>query len=118
MKEEVEAIETAQRMVQCTVRELELTIEANPTSNLLIAELGAINHHPMFRLAPVSRGARLKPPYRIALSDDDPLTFATSLIDEYRHTYFALLRQGHSEAAAICWLNKRRKDAIEAAFTV
>lgn len=117
-EEEVEAIETAQRMVQSKVRELDLTIEANPTSNLLIAELGAINHHPMFRLAPVSRWAWFRPRYRIALSDDDPLTFATSLLDEYRYTYFAILRQGHSEAAAICWLKKRREDAVEAAFTV
>ncbi len=117
-KEECEAIEKAQRTVQSKVRALELTIEANPTSNLLLAELGAIDQHPMFRLAPVSRQRWFKPRYRIALSDDDPLTFATSLLDEYRHTYFAILRQGYSEAAAICWLKKRRKDAIDAAFFI
>jgi hypothetical protein len=117
-KEECEAIEKAQRTVQRRVRALELTIEANPTSNLLLAELGAIDRHPMFRLAPVSRRRWFKPRYRIALSDDDPLTFATSLLDEYCHTYFAILRQGYSEAAAICWLEKRRKDAIDAALFI
>lgn len=115
---ECQAIEMAQCMVQSQVRQLELTIEANPTSNLLIAELGAIDHHPMLHLAPLSCRRWLAPRYRIALCDDDPLTFATTLLDEYRHTYFALLRRGYSHRDAIKWLGERRKDAMDAAFTV
>lgn len=117
-KAERETIERAQHMVQRKVRELELTIEANPTSNLLIAELGAIDHHPMLHLAPLSCRRWLTPRYRIALCDDDPLTFATTLLDEYRHTYFALRRRGYSQDDAIRWLRQRRQDAMDAAFTV
>lgn len=117
-KPDHEAIEKAQRMVQGKVRELDLTIEANPTSNLLIAELGAIDRHPMLRLAPLSCRRWLTPRYRIALCDDDPLTFATTLLDEHRHIYFALRRSGYSQSRAIKWLKQRRKDAMEAAFTV
>jgi hypothetical protein len=118
MNLEQAAIARAQRFVQRQIRARDITIEANPTSNLLIAELGSLDQHPVFRLAPISRRRWITPEYRIALSDDDPLTFATSLLDEYRHTYFAILRQGYPEDAAICWLKKRRKDAIDAAFTV
>ncbi len=71
----------------------------------------------MLRL-PVSCRRWLTPHYRIALSDDDPLTFATTLLDEYRHTYFALLRAGYSQTDAINWLKQRRQDAMDAAFTV
>lgn len=110
---EREAIEKAQRMVQRKVSELEILIEANPTSNLLIAELGACDHHPMLRLAPVSYRRWLTPRYRIALSDDDPLTFATTLLDEYRHTYFAILRAGYSRTDAINWLKRRRQDTVD-----
>jgi hypothetical protein len=118
MRAEREAIERAQGMVQCKVRELDLTIEANPTSNLLIAELGAIDHHPMLHLAPLSCRRWLTPRYRIALCDDDPLTFATTLLDEYRYTYFALRRRGYTHDDAINWLRQRRQDAMDAAFTV
>ncbi len=118
VKDELRAIRAAQRVVQRAVRCLDLTIEANPTSNLLIAELGSVDQHPIFRLAPLSRRRWLSPKYRIALSDDDPLTFATSLLDEYRYTYFAILRQGYGESAAINWLKARRTDAMRAAFTL
>lgn len=118
MRAEREAIERAQHMVQCKVRELDLTIEANPTSNLLIAELGAIDHHPMLHLAPLSCRRWLTPRYRIALCDDDPLTFATTLLDEYRYTYFALRRRGYTPDTAMSWLRQRRQDAMDAAFTV
>ena len=107
-----------QRWLLNVVFDQEITIEANPTSNLLIAELGALDKHPMFRIRSASGANRPSRRPRIALSDDDSLTFATSLAAEYEYTYYALLRQGVSKKAALRWLESRRKDAMDAAFTL
>lgn len=100
------------------VRSLNLTVEANPTSNLIIADMGALDRHPMFRLRPISLCQRLFPGGpRLALSDDDPLTFAASLQEEFLFTYHAIRRQGESHDAALHWLEQRRNDGIAASFT-
>ena len=49
----------------CLTREI--TIEANPTSNLLIAELGALDKHPMFQIRSASGANRPSRRPRIAL---------------------------------------------------
>lgn len=101
------------------VRSLNLTVEANPTSNLIIADIGALERHPMFRLRSISLWQRLFPcGPKLALSDDDPLTFAASLKEEFLYTYHAIRRQGESHDAALHWLEQRRKDGIAASFTL
>lgn len=115
---EMDVLRQAQAIVLDAIRGREITIEANPTSNLLIADLGALEGHPMFRLSARSWSQLLKRPQRIALSDDDPLTFATSLISEYAYTYYALRRQGRRHCQAIQWLEQRRQDARAASFTL
>lgn len=101
------------------VRSLNLTVESNPTSNLIIADMGALERHPMFRLRPIGLWQRLFPGGpMLALSDDDPLTFAASLQEEFLFTYHAIRRQGESHDAALHWLEQRRKDGIAASFTL
>ena len=100
------------------VRSLNLTVESNPTSNLIIADMGALERHPMFRLRPIKLWQRWFPGGpKLALSDDDPLTFATSLHEEFLFTYHAIRRQGESHGTALRWLEQRRKDGIAASFT-
>lgn len=112
------ALCAAQRAVLNAVAARKLTIEANPSSNLIIANLDSLDCHPMFRLSPLGWRRWLKTQQRLALSDDDPLTFATSLVDEYAYTYHAIVRHNYSPHQALQWLEQRRKDAVAACFTL
>ena len=54
----------------------------------------------------------------ISVNDDDPITFATRLADEYAHIYFALLRRGVATDAALAWLDEVREDGWRSRFTL
>lgn len=150
-EEETKFVENAQLFLREVFSSMQLTVEANPSSNLLVAELGALDRHPMFRLCPVShvktavvsygsgqiasqithRLRRLwkqlqgtlcpssrMPRVRVALSTDDPITFATSLPEEIAYTYHALVRQGCPADVALEWLRDRLKDSRDGLFTI
>ena len=76
---------------------LNLVVEVNPTSNLVIGDLATLAEHPVFRFSsPRANGDETK--LRVALCDDDPITFATSLSDEVAYIHAAL--QHRQEASA------------------
>ena len=138
---ETALVEQAQRFLSGLIASVHLTIEANPSSNLLIAGLDELDRHPVFRICPlppeglwqqvVHRAQRLgrkvytallssacESQLRVALCTDDPLTFATSLPEELAYIYHALRRQGYSEKNAIRWLKDRQEDAKDGIFAV
>lgn len=132
----------AQNMIVSEFARLRITIEANPSSNLLIGNFGSLMGHPMFRLKPplsVSGGmiasvlARLDAACRrillgilpsirrdisVAIADDDPITFATSLHEEYVYTYWALRRHDMTETQSMNWLDTARRAGIKATFAL
>lgn len=42
----------AQDWLQTTVARMEITVESNPSSNLVIGDLNGLDEHPVFRIAP------------------------------------------------------------------
>lgn len=88
-------LEDAQRWLQKKIQALSVTIEINPTSNLLIANLQGMQRHPVVDLAELD-SCQL----RFSINSDDPLTFATTLADEYAYLYGALERRSTSAQAA------------------
>ena len=108
----------AQEMVRRHCARLGLTVEANPSSNLLIGDL-SLDEHPAFRLLPLpGREAGAGGPVAVALGDDDPLTFAASLPEEFAYLYYALVRRGVAARDAEAWLEGVRRNAWTARFTV
>lgn len=82
-----------------------VAIEATPTSNVLVGD-GSMDSHPLFRWVPFDSGGsprqrRERP--RVAVGDDDPITFATNLGQEIAHLYHAARRRGMSEDVARKW---------------
>ncbi|MCP5031988.1 MAG: hypothetical protein GY939_09315 [Actinomycetia bacterium] len=114
--DEASALEHLQDGLRRKVGELALTVEINPTSNLLIGDLGSLTQHPMWRLDPPVSDSEL-PPVAIGVGSDDPLMFASSLIEEYNILYDALMEAGLTDADARDWLERVRRRGLESRFT-
>ncbi|HEU4410225.1 MAG TPA: hypothetical protein VFS43_33525 [Polyangiaceae bacterium] len=113
---DVAAQRKLQAFVCAALARREITVEANPSSNLLVSSLDGVEGHPIFRLrSPRPDGAAS---VSVSLNTDDPLTFATRLADEYAHVYFAMLRSGISADAALAWLDAAREAGLRSRFTV
>jgi hypothetical protein len=108
-------LEPVQRAVAQRCAEHHLTIEANPSSNLLIGPLPRLRDHPMFRLQPLERAAGRVP---VSLNCDNHLASSTSLELEYALTWAALVADGHASEVATDWLERARHAALNARFTL
>ena len=114
---EAEALEYLQGSLRRKVARMGLTIEINPTSNLLIGDLGSLRQHPMWRLDPPTADVGI-PPVAICVGSDDPLTFGSSLIEEYNVLYDGLMEAGLTDSEARQWLERVRRRGLEARFTL
>ncbi len=113
---DVELTRAAQTFVRREIVRLEITIETNPSSNLSVGDLGDVAEHPLFKMAPLVPSAA-EPALLLSVNTDDPLTFATSLADEFAHLRFALERKGVDGTLALDFLERVRAQALRARFT-
>jgi hypothetical protein len=116
---EVAALQAAQQWLSRLLGRLEITIESNPSSNLLIGDLLQIEDHPLFRLQPLPdqpcpNGSTVL----VSINDDDPMTFATRVADEFAHLYFALLRRGTPAQEALRFIGTLRENGWRSRFTL
>jgi len=114
---EGEVLASLQAGVRRKVAERGITVEVNPTSNLLIGDLQDLGRHPLWRLRP-PRGAVDAPPVSVCIGSDDPITFATHLRQEYQFLHDALLLAGFSDEEARQWLERTRASGLESRFTL
>ena len=94
-----------------------ITVEVNPSSNLLVGDLSDLTRHPLWRLFPPRPSAEV-PPVGICFGSDDPITFATAIREEYQLVSDALISAGLSEQEARHWTDQVRRNGLEARFTV
>jgi hypothetical protein len=121
MAGEVEALVTLQQAMLKKVAGRRLSIEANPSSNQLIADLGEIEHHPLWRLDPPQSsldGKDNSPRLSVCIGADNPLTFATNLRQEYEMLYDVLIEKGVGEIEARQYLDRVRRNGMDARFTL
>lgn len=95
-----------------------LVVEINPTSNLLIADLGDLEHHSFWRLYPPRGTNDATPPVNVAIGSDNPFTLATTIRDEYQFVLDTLILAGLSEAQAMRWLDHVREISLNSRFTL
>ncbi len=116
---EVDFLSAMQLTLRTRLARMEITIESNPSSNLLIGNFGELEDHPIFRLQPLPGHEPVGgPAVLMSINSDDPLTFATCLSDEYAHLYLALQRRGVSSQQAIEWLDRLRENGWNSRFSV
>jgi hypothetical protein len=117
-EEEVQVLRDVQRYLRNLVARRSMTVEANPSSNMLIGDL-PLEEHPVFALQPLPGMRRPEgDPVLVSIGDDDPLTFASTLPDEFCHLYYALIRRGISSSDTLSWLQQIRSNGMRARFTV
>ncbi len=109
---EVRMLEAAQRWLRSSLAVREVTVEANPSSNQLISDLDCVDDHPALAHSPDAGCSPL-----CSINTDDPLTFATSLADEYAHVYFSFLRSGLSTMEALTRIEDLRTTGLRSRFT-
>ena len=116
---EVKFLAEAGRWLRREIARREMTIETNPSSNLLIGDMGSVEEHPAFRFQPVRQDHRDgEEPVHMSINTDDPITFASSIGDEFAYLYGALLRAGIGAHDALTWLDRRREDGWSSRFTL
>jgi hypothetical protein len=94
-----------------------IAVEVNPTSNLLIGDLHDLRSHPLWRLRPPRSSGELRP-VSVCIGSDDPLTFGTTLRQEYQLLHDALLLSGFSDEEAREWIDRTRATGMETRFSV
>ncbi len=115
---ELEFARDAQRMLRTHLAREQITVESNPSSNHLIADLDSLNEHPALSLQPLPGVPRDEPSVLLSINTDDPVLFATSLADEFAHIYYALVRRGVSAQDAVEWIDRVRANGYRSRFTV
>lgn len=104
--------------------QLGLSIEANPTSNVQIAQLDGYHAHPVFRwyppdentLAPGEKHNRFglrRGPIRVSINTDDPGILPTTLRTEYALLREAARQHGVTRTTAQAWLTRLREYGLE-----
>ncbi|MFO0606261.1 MAG: hypothetical protein U0324_24010 [Polyangiales bacterium] len=111
-------LQAAQRWLCAELTRREITIEANPSSNLLIGDLHAVTDHPAMRIQPVGHGTSACSSVPLSMNTDNPITFASCLADEFAFVHAALLQRGVSANDALAWLDARRADGWRSRFTL
>jgi hypothetical protein len=114
---EAEVLAGLQAGLRRKVADRGITVEVNPTSNLLIGDLHDLARHPLWRLRPPRPDPEF-PPVHVCLGSDDPVTFATHLRQEYQLIHDALVLAGLTEAGARRWLDRARSAGMETRFTL
>ena len=113
---EVDAIQRIGCSQRAEIGRRGLAVEINPTSNLLIGDLGDLAGHPLWRLnspVPGDDGPRLA----VTVGSDDPLVFNSALPMEYQLLFDALVLAGLSDSEALRWLDGVRRTGLERRFT-
>jgi hypothetical protein len=116
---EVAFLRAAQDFVRRELARLEVTIETNPSSNLLIGHFESVDEHPVFRMFPRRGHERSgETTVLVSLNVDDPVAFASRMADEYAHVYYALLRAGVPAREALDWLDRVRSNGLDSRFSL
>lgn len=110
-----------QRELRRRVAAARVTVELNPSSNLLVAQLDGLVDEPAFRLRSADPGRDDLVP--LTLSADDPLSFSTRLADEYAYAWAGMVVGVHDgdrvgARYATNWLEEAARCSWRSRFTV
>jgi Adenosine deaminase len=95
VRHEIGFLTALQSEVRSAIARKGIVVEINPTSNLLIGNLGDLAGHPLWRLCP-PQGNQTSNSIRVCIGSDDPITFVTRLPEEYQLLWDSMVESGLS----------------------
>lgn len=101
------------RLVRAFAR-MHITIELNPSSNLVVGGFDRLMDLPLFRLRPAHTEHEMP---AVSISSDDSLSFATRLDDEYAYAWAALIDASIPATSAQRWIDEVASAGWRAQFT-
>lgn len=113
---EAESLDIIQTELRRKIGAAGITVEINPSSNLLIGNMSDLQNHPLWRLK--SPEKQTGAPVAVCIGSDDPITFATRNREEYQLVYDTLTLAGLSDMEARQWLEEVREAGMESRFTL
>lgn len=108
----------AQRWLRHVISSRQITVESNPSSNLLIGDYRRFAALPTFRMRPLPADPVDMPTLQLSINSDDPLTFATHVGREFEYMFAALLRAEVSTEHALQWIEGVRECGVRSRFTL
>jgi len=117
LNHEAPALSALQTALQRNIGERCLTIEVNPSSNLLIGDLIDFKNHPLWRMKPIDTSGNSSP-LSICIGTDNPITFATTLPHEYQLLFDAIVLGGKTHEVAVKWIDEVRAAGMRTRFTL
>ena len=114
---EAESLKILQNELRRKVGTLGITVEINPSSNLLVGNLADLENHPLWRLKP-PRESKDSFPVDVSIGSDDPLTFSTRTQEEYQLIYDTLMLAGLTDAESRKWVDDARQSGLISRFTL
>lgn len=117
VEREGEALARLQSAVREEIGRRGVTIEINPSSNLLVGNLADLANHPLWRMRSPNGGGDA-PPLTLCIGSDDPVVFATNLREEYQLLADTMRKAGLSDDQAREWLEHARRSGLDARFTL
>ncbi|MDA8269128.1 MAG: hypothetical protein M0013_12320 [Actinomycetota bacterium] len=114
---EIQTMAALQRDLVRRVSTAGVAVEVNPSSNLFIGNLGDLEHHPVWRLAPPDASPG-DCHVDVVIGSDDPDVFATTLPDDLQRMADVLIAAGRGSANATAWVERRCKASLAYRFTL
>ena len=121
VEEELELIQCLQEHVRRFVSREGIAVEVNPSSNLLVGDLGSLTEHSVWQLRspnPKSNDPEELPPLCVVVGTDDPINVASNLPLEYQRAYDAMITGGLGSERAREWIDRVRQRGLEYRFTL
>jgi hypothetical protein len=107
-KHDLPVLQAIHEVLHDCVARWQVAVEVNPSSNLLVAGFRSIFHQPVFHTDHLP----------ITLNADDPLTFATTLADEYAYAWAGMVvGSGENPDQATRRLEEAARCSMRYAFT-
>ena len=113
-------IKARERLI-CEVSRWQVCIESNPSSNLVVGSLDSIAAQDFLAQRPTDSAANGKELLTWTIGTDDPITFSTTLADEYAYAWAGMvLRENNSYAPsyARALLDEAAATSMRMRFTV
>ena len=114
---EKESTRFLQKHLATHIGKMGLTVEINPSSNLLVVDLSSLMYHPLWDLNS-PHGVLSDEAISICVGSDDPITFATSISKEYQRLYDSQILAGITNYSALEWIDRVREAGLNARFTL